>query len=434
MYSETEDFLWLQLDYSGDYDGSGDYEDDPVGGVPPALIQPLMQLLASLDSNTTVDLSSPHLRSLFSKNTWLLVIVIVLYTLLIILGLLGNLLLLIMLLRLKPLSKCFSCICSTFYQYLDWTSHSRKRLYLGCPIQCCVLSTVIAALLQLTVTLPMSLFVLIVHNWLLGRAMCYLLPMLQDLPSYVIMLSLLAISFERWRSLLSKAIVRVNMNLVLPLIWLVSTLMVLPYNAFISHFYLDVSSQTVSLISYQKSVKQLSESSWKGNWQYLCKFLWNKIWYIGRSVTEDCDAGAGPCLARRSVLYRLPGGWRCSLHEDPLLPPLPRPRGRLPRPHDPSLVWAAGAAQSTCWSGTQCGQPPTSRWARPDGAGDGTGLEQVGTEAEHWASHLALSLHVMMVSGAEAANTLTLGTLLPIFISILFCTIGKYYSKRETSN
>ena len=113
MYSETEDFLWLQLDYSGDYDGSGDYEDDPVGGVHPALIQPLMQLLASLDSNTTVDLSSPHLRSLFSKNTWLLVIVIVLYTLLIILGLLGNLLLLIMLLRLKTLSNCFSCICCT---------------------------------------------------------------------------------------------------------------------------------------------------------------------------------------------------------------------------------------------------------------------------------------------------------------------------------
>ena len=70
-----------------------------MGGVHPALIQPLMQLLASLDSNTTVDLSTPHLRSLFSDNTWLLVIVILLYSLLIIVGLLGNLLLLIMLLR-----------------------------------------------------------------------------------------------------------------------------------------------------------------------------------------------------------------------------------------------------------------------------------------------------------------------------------------------
>ena len=86
----------LQLDY-----GSGDYEDsgESVGRVHPALIQPLMQLLASLDSNTTVDLSTPHLRSLFSQNTWLLVIVLVLYSLLIVIGLLGNLLLLIMLLR-----------------------------------------------------------------------------------------------------------------------------------------------------------------------------------------------------------------------------------------------------------------------------------------------------------------------------------------------
>ena len=47
---------------------------------------------------------------------------------------------------------------------------TRKRLYRDCPIQCCVLSTVVAALLQLTVTLPMSLFVLLVHNWLLGTS------------------------------------------------------------------------------------------------------------------------------------------------------------------------------------------------------------------------------------------------------------------------
>lgn len=108
----------------------------------------------------------------------------------------------------------------------------------------------IAALLQLTVTLPMSLFVLIVHNWLLGKTMCFLLPMLQDLPSYVIMLSLLAISFERWRTLLSQARFRVRMSLVLPLIWLVSTLMVLPYSAFISHFYLDVSCNISNFASY----------------------------------------------------------------------------------------------------------------------------------------------------------------------------------------
>ena len=51
--------------------------------------------------------------------------------------------------------------------------YPRKRLYRDCPIQCCVLSTVVAALLQLTITLPMSLFVLLVHNWLLGNYRYY---------------------------------------------------------------------------------------------------------------------------------------------------------------------------------------------------------------------------------------------------------------------
>ena len=100
-------------------------------------------------------------------------VVIILYSLLIILGLLGNLLLLIMLLR--------------------------KRLYRD-PIQCCVLSVATACiiqvgrqlsscqhqaaiirynLLQLLFTLPLSLLVLLVHNWLLGKFFCFVLPMLQ---------------------------------------------------------------------------------------------------------------------------------------------------------------------------------------------------------------------------------------------------------------
>ena len=133
-----------------------------------------------------------------------------------------------------------------------------------------MLSAVLAALLQLTLTLPMSLFVLLVHNWLLGRVMCYLLPMLQvcgtmliimllmmmmmcqDLPSHVIMLSLLAISLERWRVIIPRSSrdnntdtrtmrTKINMKVVLPVIWLLSSLLVMPYAKFISHFYLDVS-------------------------------------------------------------------------------------------------------------------------------------------------------------------------------------------------
>ena len=73
--------------------------------------------------------------------------------------------------------------------------------------------------------------------------------LLQDLPSHVIMLSLLAISLERWRVITPRSSntshntntrTKINMKMVLPIIWLLSSLLVLPYAKFISHFYLDV--------------------------------------------------------------------------------------------------------------------------------------------------------------------------------------------------
>ena len=76
-----------------------------------------------------------------------------------------------------------------------------------------------------------------------GKMMCYLLPMLQDLPSHVIMLSLVSISIERWRTIIytGSGTFKINMKFVLPIIWIISSLLVLPYAKFISHFYLDVS-------------------------------------------------------------------------------------------------------------------------------------------------------------------------------------------------
>ena len=79
-----------------------------------------------------------------------------------------------------------------------------------------------------------------------------MMMLFQDLPSHVIMLSLLAISLERWRVIIPRSSrdnsqvtntrTKVNMKVVLPVIWLVSSLLVLPYAKFISHFYLDVSN------------------------------------------------------------------------------------------------------------------------------------------------------------------------------------------------
>ena len=43
----------------------------------------------------------------------------------------------------------------------------------------CVLNLSAAFLLQLCVVVPLSVFVLVVQNWVLGSFVCYMLPMIQ---------------------------------------------------------------------------------------------------------------------------------------------------------------------------------------------------------------------------------------------------------------
>ena len=55
------------------------------------------------------------------------------------------------------------------------------------------------------------------------------------------MLSLLALSIDRYQILARPNTKRFSIHVVLPLVWVLSLAMVLPYTAYISHFYLDVS-------------------------------------------------------------------------------------------------------------------------------------------------------------------------------------------------
>ena len=55
------------------------------------------------------------------------------------------------------------------------------------------------------------------------------------------MLSLLALSINRYQILVKPDRKRFSMHVVLPLVWVLALSMVLPYMAYISHFYLDVS-------------------------------------------------------------------------------------------------------------------------------------------------------------------------------------------------
>ena len=54
------------------------------------------------------------------------------------------------------------------------------------------------------------------------------------------MLSLLALSIDRYQTLAKPDRKRFSMQVVLPIIWVISLATVVPYTAFISHVYLDV--------------------------------------------------------------------------------------------------------------------------------------------------------------------------------------------------
>ena len=107
---------------------------------------------SDIDTESTIDFGQPHLRGFF-RPLYPLAITLTFYLLLILLGLVGNTLIVSVIRKKKVLSK-------------DNT-------------QLCMLNMALAFLAQLTFVIPFSLFVLVVHNWLLGYVMCFILPMAQ---------------------------------------------------------------------------------------------------------------------------------------------------------------------------------------------------------------------------------------------------------------
>ena len=55
----------------------------------------------------------------------------------------------------------------------------KRKLYLTDNIHMCVLNLTISFFCQLFVVIPLSLFAIVVHNWVLGSFICYTLPIIQ---------------------------------------------------------------------------------------------------------------------------------------------------------------------------------------------------------------------------------------------------------------
>lgn len=99
-----------------------------------------------------LDLSKPHLRTIF-RPVYPLVIIVLFYAVLVVLGLGGNLMV----------------------SLVVW----KRRLFRTSNTQACILNMAVAFLIQLLLVIPLSVFVLVVQNWVLGSFVCYFLPMCQ---------------------------------------------------------------------------------------------------------------------------------------------------------------------------------------------------------------------------------------------------------------
>lgn len=173
-----------------------------------------------LDVNFTehLDLSEIHLRQVF-KPAYPLAIVLLFYGALIFFGLIGNL-------------TVFGVI---------W----RRKLYQKDNIQACVLNLTIAFLTQLVVVIPLSLFVLLVHNWVLGSIVCYTLPIIQDIPTYSLTLTLFVLCLDRHQCIRHPDRQRLPISWALGLVWAVSIGLVLPYAAYITYIDLSILGETL---------------------------------------------------------------------------------------------------------------------------------------------------------------------------------------------
>ncbi|VVC44881.1 G protein-coupled receptor, rhodopsin-like,GPCR, rhodopsin-like, 7TM [Cinara cedri] len=105
----------------------------------------------------------------------------------------------------------------------------RKRLYAADPVYVYVANLALTGIVECVSVLPISLMVLLIQNWAFGRFMCYFLPMLQDVPIHVMMLTFLVMAFDRFKHLKHPNKMRLSPLACTFGCWIVAFCIVLPY-------------------------------------------------------------------------------------------------------------------------------------------------------------------------------------------------------------
>ncbi|CAB3379837.1 Hypothetical predicted protein [Cloeon dipterum] len=116
----------------------------------------------------------------------------------------------------------------------------RRRRQAADPLHGLLANLAASDLVKCVFVLPVSLAVLLIHNWVFGATFCYLLPMLQDMPLHVTTLTLVMIAVDRHRKILHPMRKRFSGGVCSFFVWLAALLVVMPYPIYTT--YLDLGS------------------------------------------------------------------------------------------------------------------------------------------------------------------------------------------------
>ncbi|XP_054708589.1 neuropeptide Y receptor type 5-like [Uloborus diversus] len=160
--------------------------------------------------NDTSEFRHPHLRKSFQSSY---VFFVLMYAILMIVGFVVN----IMMLR-KIFSQKSHNI--SLYKYLALNSFNDI-------VKCLVI-------------LPLALSTTLIQNWVYGRLLCYLFPMLQDIPFHATMLTFLLMAFDRYRQILYPLKQHLSFFMGMIGVWMATAVAVLPYLIYTRYLNLEI--------------------------------------------------------------------------------------------------------------------------------------------------------------------------------------------------
>ncbi|XP_034234014.1 neuropeptide Y receptor type 4-like, partial [Thrips palmi] len=104
---------------------------------------------------------------------------------------------------------------------------------------CLLANLALAHLVQCLAGIPITLTVMLVTNWVLGRFLCYFLPMLQDIPMHVSVLTFVIMAYDRYRFIEDPSKQRLPAVVFAIGTWLTASCIVVPYPIYTTYLHIE---------------------------------------------------------------------------------------------------------------------------------------------------------------------------------------------------